>query len=212
MRRQLLGVILLAALATGGCLQRETTHTIYLAPDGRATWMVVEADVHSDERDPGRRDEEEQRYLTAVATGDHGMARGLAALDATAVVTRIVRDRRPFVVITEAEFTSLEVAIRRMLLELDVPGNVACTKDGAVTTLTVQLDIEATEGRDGPETPVVELFENLDRYRFVLTDGRFVRATGFELREGGRVAVPIETPPETIEANGGVLELSLAWQ
>jgi hypothetical protein len=210
--RKPLAVIILAAAAAGGCLSKDTTHTIYLAPDGGAAWMAVETDVYSDERDPARREEEEQAYLRGVTAGDHGVARGLAALAPAGLTSRIIRDRRPYAAITEADFPSLEFAVRRLLAQLELAGEVACTRDGSVTTLTVRLDLAASEGHGDPDTPVVELFENLDRYRFVLTEGRFVGAIGFELRDGGRVAVPIEPSREQIDANEGVLELSLKWQ
>jgi len=50
-----------------------------------------------------------------------------------------------------------------------------------------------------------------ERHPIRLTDGTFVRATGFTLVEGDTVAVPVETPWETIVANGGILEMSLTW-
>jgi len=58
---------------------------------------------------------------------------------------------------------------------------------------------------------VAALLEDLDRYRFVLTEGRFVSATGMEILENGTVATLREIPAETLEV-GGVLHLKLAWQ
>jgi protein involved in polysaccharide export with SLBB domain len=213
MMQRSLGIIVLATVAgAGGCLQKETTHTIYLTPDGKASWMAEERDVRSDESDPARRLAEEQRYILAVAADDHGIARGLAALDPIRLGTHVVRNQRPFVVITQAEFASLEFAARRMLMQLDLRGDVVVTRRGPVTTLTVRIDVAAAEEASGPDTPVVDLFDDLDCYRFVLTEGRFVGATGFTVLEGGAVAVPIETSQETIAGNGGILELSLSWE
>lgn len=209
--RQALGVIVLAAAAASGCLQKETTHTLYLSPDGRMSWMAVEKDVRSDETDPYRRLAEEQRYILAAATGAHGVGRGLAALAPSRQRTRVLRSERPFVVVTEAEFSSLEFAIRRLLTELAVEADVNVAYDGRLTTLTIRANAANAETDDGRDTPVGELFEELDRYRIALTDGRFIRATGFALIEGDTVAVPIETPWAAIAANGGILEMSLTW-
>jgi hypothetical protein len=210
--RQRLGIVVLAAAAAAGCLQKDTTHTLYLSPVGRLSWLAIEKDVRSDDTDPVRRFAEEQAYIAAAAGGVHGVGRGLAALDPTRLRTRAIRNERPFIVVTEAEFSSLEFAVQRFLVQLRAPGDVRVTGDGATTTLRVRIDaFAANAGDDGPETDVVELVEDLDRYRIVLTAGRFTSATGFTLTDGATVAVPVTTPWETIVANGGVLELSLTW-
>ncbi len=67
-------------------------------------------------------------------------------------------------------------------------------------TLTGRLCIVQAESRDTPDTPVLELFEALDRYRIVWTEGRFVGATGFTKLKTGRVAVPSEISRESIDA------------
>lgn len=219
--RKLTGIIVLAAAAAaGGCLQKDTTHTIYLSPDGRATWSAVEKDVRSDEKDLARRLSEEQRYILAAEAGEHGVGRGLAALSPERLRTRIVRGERPFIVVTEADFSSLEFVAQRLVLQLGLPADVLVTTDGPVTTLRVRIDAvlavenEKESGTDASaeaDSPIAELVEELDRYRFVLTEGRFVRATGFKLIDGGAIAVPVEMPWDAIVANGGILELSLSW-
>ena len=52
-------ILLLVAAATTGCLRKDTTHTLYLSPDGSVRWVVDEANVYSDEDDPGKRFQEE---------------------------------------------------------------------------------------------------------------------------------------------------------
>lgn len=210
--RQSLGIVVLAAAAATGCLQKDTTHTLYLSPDGRLSWLAIEKDVRSDDTDPVRRFAEEQDYIAASAGGVHGVGRGLAALDPTRLRTRAIRNERPFIVVTEAEFSSLEFAVQRFLVQLRAPGDVRVTGDGATTTLRVRIDAFAAEAaNDEPETDVVELVEDLHRYRIALTAGRFTSAIGFTLTEGDTVAVPVTTPWETIVTNGGVLELTLTW-
>jgi hypothetical protein len=216
--RRLTGIIVLAAAATAaGCLQKETIHTIYLSPDGRATWAAVERDVRSDEKDPARRLAEEQRYILAAGNGEHGVARGLAALDPTRLRTHVVRGERPFLVVTVAEFGSIEFLAQRIVMRLGLPGEVALHQDGPVATLRVRIDAARAAEREeqgegsSQNDPLGELLEELGAYRFTLTEGRFVAANGFELRDDWTVAVPVETPWDAIVANGGILELSLSW-
>lgn len=216
--RKLAGIIMLAAAASAaGCLQKETTHTIYLSPDGRATWVTVERDVRSDEKDLARRLSEEQQYILAAEVGDHGVGRGLAVLTPTRLHTRIIRSERPFTVVTDAEFSSLEFAVQRIVWQLGLPADVLVTHDGAVTTLRARIDaVQAAENEkaapdDGRGDALAELAEDLDCYRFVLTDGRFVSAIGFRLTDDDSVAHPVETKWDAIVANGGILELSLSW-
>jgi hypothetical protein len=61
-----IGLVAAAALSTAGCLQKEVTQTIYIAPTG-VTWTVLERDVRSDERDLVSRIAEEHDYLLAIA-------------------------------------------------------------------------------------------------------------------------------------------------
>jgi hypothetical protein len=214
--RILTGIIVLAAAASAaGCLQKETTHTIYLSPDGRATWMAVEREVRSDEKDAARRLSEEQHYIVAAESGQHGVARGLGALDPIRLHTRIVRHDSPFLVVTIAEFDSIEFLAKRIVTRMGLPADVALHHDGPVTTLRVRIDAvrasEEEQGEAGAENPIGALLEELDAYRFTLTEGRFVGSAGFELRSGGSIALPVETPWDAIVANAGILELSLSW-
>ena len=217
--RKLTGTIVVAAaMSAAGCLQKETTHTIYLSPDGRATWTVVEQNVRSDENDAGGRAAEEQAYLLAAEGSDHGVGRGLAALSPARLRTRIIRGDRPFHVVTDAEFSTLEFAVQRFVTGLGLPADVLVTYDGPVTTLRVRIDrAQAMENdtqkpKEEAENPLVALAEELDAYRFTLTAGRFVSAVGFTLADDDTTAVPVKPAWDEVIANGGVLELSLGWR
>ncbi len=217
MRKLTAMIVMAAAASAAGCLQKETTHTIYLSPDGRATWTVVEKNVRSDEKDVARRAAEEQKYILAAEGSDHGVGRGLAALNPARLRTRIIRADRPFFVVTEAEFSSIEFAVQRIVMGLGLPADVLVTYDGPVTTLRVRIDaVQAVENakrkpEGEPDNPLDDLAEDLDCYRFILTDERFVSAIGFTLASDNTVAVPVETPWDAVVANGGILELSLSW-
>ena len=96
--------------------QKETTHTLYLGPDGALTWVAAESNVHSDEADPGKRAAEDQSYIGPALLGAHPVARGLQALGPdTLVRTTVVREERPFHVITEARFARADRALERLL-------------------------------------------------------------------------------------------------
>ena len=70
------------------------------------------------------------------------------------------------------------------------------------------MQVNVNEGGTSEEdTATSALTEELDRYRIVMTEGRFVFADGFLLDADGVVA----TPDKGKEAREGVLTLVLAW-
>jgi hypothetical protein len=196
-----------------GCLHKETTHTLYLAPDGAVTWMAVERDVRSDDRNPAARSAEETAYVAAVAAGVHPIRSGLAALGPLSERTQVLRAERPFIVLTEAQFAGIDGLVGRMLSDLGVPGRATLTRTGARATLTISVDVAAALADESERsTPVTDLLEDLARYRIVLTDGRFVAASRFRLSDDDTAAVPIEPSDDEIAARKGVLEFSLTWE
>ncbi|MEP6915589.1 MAG: hypothetical protein ABJC89_08075 [Acidobacteriota bacterium] len=203
---KILGMMLIGvALASTGCLQQETTHTLYLNPDGGVRWMAIEKDVRSDERDPSARRSEEETYLASAAAGTHDLGRAFAALAPTGQRTRILRAQRPFIVITEAEFPGVRELFERLLEDLRVPGQVTMTHAGGLTTLRIHADMVAARSDDGErDSPVVALCEELAAFRFVLTSGRFVSAEGFTLSDDGTTA--------TIAESLAAQEVSLGWK
>ena len=60
---------------------------------------------------------------------------------------------------------------------------------------------------DSGDSALDELLTDLETYRFVLTEGRFVSADGFEILEDGSIAVPDKKKTAT----DGVLTLALIW-
>jgi hypothetical protein len=213
MNRYCVAVVALAAtVASAGCLVKETTHRVYLSPSGSVDWMVLEEGVRSDDSDSTKRSSEEREWLERVAADTHPVAEGLRRLGPDELSTRLLRPARPYMALTEARFTNVDRVIRRMFDELGLRGEAMLDARGQDTTLSVSLDLSSL-GDAGPDTesPVAALLEDLDRYRFVLTEGRFVSATGMEILENGTVATLREIPAETLEV-GGVLHLKLAWQ
>jgi hypothetical protein len=212
MRKALAAVSLASVLTLGGCLQKETTHTLYLEPEGAVTWTASEKDIRSDERNPAGRLEEENDYLTSVSAGMHDTGRALAALGGLSPDVHLVRATRPFVVVTEARFAAIDQVIDRMLTELHVPGDARLERTNGTTRLLIHVDATSPgESNPGDDTPVGALLENPDCFRFVLTDGRFVDARGFRLSEDGAVAVPLAVSDEELARTQGLIDLSLTW-
>jgi hypothetical protein len=95
---------------------------------------------------------------------------------------------------------------------LGVRGEAALEVSGHLRTLSVSLDLSSVDdpGAD-TESPVAALLEDLDRYRFVLTDGRFVAAVGFDIHDENAAATLQEIPEAALE-DGGELQAKLSWR
>ncbi len=210
-RNGLAAVALVAAVGAAGCLVKETTHRLYLSPSGAVAWAVLEESVRSTENDLSKRISEEQAWLAAIATDTHPVAEGLRRLGADETSTTLLRPARPYMALTDARFPRVDRVIARLFEELGLRGEATLTVSGPETTLSVALDLASLHD-PGPEheSPVTALLEDLERYRLVLTDGRFVSAVGFAIVDDGR-AVLQEIPSEIIEARG-VLNLKLTWR
>jgi hypothetical protein len=194
--------LLLAAASAGGCLRKDVTHTLYLAPTD-VTWSVVESGVRSDETDPAARWLEEQDYLLAARAGRHGVARALGAAGATRVGTLLVRSDRPFTVITEGHFTDLAGLARSVIRRAGARGDATIERDGCRQTFRAWVD----PSQDANGDDLADLVTDLSAYRLVLTDGRFLDARGFTIVEDGTVAIPVET----VDPEDGLVRISLSW-
>lgn len=203
--------LLLLAVATTACLQGDVRHTLYLAPDGSAVWTAMEDGVRSDKPDPASRAAEERQYLVAAGNGQQPVALGLFALDASDVHTRILRGGRPAIVMTDARFDRIDLLADAILRELRLTGAAQLVRSDQRMTLTVHVVLSDEAAGDSGDSPAMALLEDLDHYRIVLTDGAFVTAEGFALQAEGTVAVPIARDDDAIRAQGGAVDLSLAW-
>jgi hypothetical protein len=205
-------VALAAAVGATGCLVRETTHRLYLSPSGAVDWAVLEENVRSTETEPAQRMREEQEWLAAIARDTHPVAEGLRRLGGEGGSTTLLRPARPYMAMTDARLPRVDRVIARLFEELGLRGEATLTVGGQETTLSVALDLASLDD-PGPEneSPVTALLEDLERYRLVLTEGRFVAATGFAIRDEGTAAALLEIPSERVEARG-VLTLKLTWR
>ena len=213
MNRYCLAVAALAAtVGSTGCLVKETTHRVYLSPSGSVDWLVLEESVRSNDNDSAKRSNEERAWLDSVAAGTHSIAEGLRRLGPEDLSTRLLRPARPYMALTGARFARADRVIGRIFEELGLRGEATFSARGQYATLSVSLDLSSLDD-PGPdaESPATSLLEDLDRYRFVLTEGRFVDAIGFDILENGSAATLQAVPSETLEA-GGVLKLRLVWR
>ena len=204
--------MVLAAALAAGCLQREATHTLYLTPEGGVGWVAVEANVYSDEADPGKRASEEQAFIGPALLGAHRVALGLHALEPASLVrTTVVRDDRPFHVITEARFARVDAMLERLLVESGLPARVTLTPEEGRTTLRIRFDFSrAFVERD---TAASALLEDFDHFVFVVPEGSFIAGGGFEVPDRTRARLTKEAFDAIDKAMTGrrAIELTLTW-
>ena len=204
--------IVLALTGTTACLQKETTHTLYLAPDGSLTWTASEAHVYSDESDPGKQAAEEQAYIGPALLGTHRVARGLQMLGPdTLVRTTVVREQRPFHVITEARFARPEVAFERLFTESGLPGRATLTQEDMRAALRVHFDF--SRQMVDRDTPAAALLEDIEHFVFVLQEGRFIAGGGFDVPDRARARISkdwLAAADKAIEARTAI-DLVLTW-
>jgi hypothetical protein len=214
MKQLMIGVVVVAALATGACLQKDTSSTIYLDPSGSLEWMVLERDVQSDSDEPATRQAEEDEYLDALRRDEHPVATAFRALGGMHVTAGTLRASRPYAAVVQAEFSSLTALVAPLLDACQVPHGTDVRSDGAETTWTLWMDVGPDGDLDTPEgcdTPFEGLLEAMD-VTIALTSGHFTHAQGFTL--GGNTRAKLDedaTKPDALARNGGRLVFSLRW-
>jgi hypothetical protein len=216
MTRALAIIALAAALATTGCLQKATTSTIYLQPDGSFEWVVLERDVRSDEADAAKRDAEEFAYVDAIGRDSHGVAESFRALGGRGVRTRLLRDTRPYAAMVDARFDSLSRMIDGQLAGCGITYESTLTVDGDIPTWRFWADV----GVDGEKIDDTgQCGSGLDGLSdaleptIILQRGSFTKAVGFTLKGTDTATLPDEEiSSETLRSNNGLLTLSLSWK
>ena len=216
MKRTTLAIAIAAALLTAACLQKDTTSTIYLRPDGSFDWVILEQNVRSDERDESARLAEEARYVDAVSRGELDTVNGLLALGAESVQVRWLRSRRPYAVMTDARFDNLAGVFDRVLAPCEVPYASAITETDGVTTWRLRIDVgpEGSHldqgGGEGCGDGLDGLTDALE-FTIVLESGTITAATGFIIKGTDTAAVNEKTIEESVKSTG-IVELSLSWR
>ncbi len=213
MNRQLAaGILLITAVVTAGCLQKEAVHTVYLSPDGAVRWTVDESGVVSDDSDPSKRLLEEQAYISGAVSGTHVAAQAFRAMAAEGLVrTTIVREERPYHVVTDAQFSSIDSALTRFFKEAGLTASVVMKHEDGRTSVRMKLDFSKEPKDRG--SPVLKLLEDLDDLRFVLTEGKFIAGGGFDVpdRMNARLSRSWMAAAETAMEARREIELVLTW-
>jgi len=216
MRRTLMTIALAAALATTGCLQKDTTSTMYLRTDGSFDWVVIERNVRSDESDAAKRDAEEFGYVDAIARDSHPVTEGFRALGSRDVRTRLLRDTRPYAVMVDARFESLTAVVDSQLAGCGVAYDISQTVEGDVTTWRLWADIgpkgEKLAGGDDCGAALNNMSDALD-LTIILQGGTFTKAEGFTLSGSDTAKADDEaTSSDALKKHDGQLVLSLSWK
>jgi len=183
---RVLGILILAVLSSS-CLRKDVVSTWYIEADRRVVWSIAERDVRSDAESPDDRDNDEDDFIAAVRRNDHAVARGLQQFTPAPLTSRILRERPPFSVVTDAGFPSLATLGERVLARFGLRGSslVEFTRDGFEWTWTLDADTRVDEDiRDDDlgavfESPVI---------RLALAQGRFLESPGVTLSEDKRLA------------------------
>ena len=128
------------------------------------------------------------------------------------VETRILRDRPPFTVATEARFGRIDVTLQDWFDGLGLIAETTLLRRGRERTLSVVIRVaeEEAEGDDA----LAALVEELGAYRFVVAQERFLDANGFTLSDDETIAIPVEPTDEELEEarrTDGTIEYVLTW-
>jgi len=207
-------LLLVLALPMQGCIVKETTHTLYLEPDGSLTWMVLEHAIRSDAGTAEERRREEAGYLARFEAEEHAMAEAFLALRPRSLETRMLRDERPYTTLTVARFSDPSVVFQDLLDQSGMVGRAVVEREEgqARLVLTFPLDDEGdviTEGSTEEEDFLSPLLVAFPKWTFRLPEGRFVGSEGFEVTRG--CAIPLD-PEEAFEIDpGGEIRYVLAW-
>ena len=200
-----------AGLLATGCLVDETTHGFYLHPDGGVTWTVRQEDVRSNSEE--RRTEEEETFLANVRVERHAVALAFDLLAARRVETLILRDARPYTVVTRARFARIDRVLQNLLDGLCVRADVELRREGDEVQLTVDYSPDVVDDCESDQEEILSaLVEEPEHFRFVLSEGRFVEAEGFEIARDGLLARGLRPSEEEVENHHGTLSYSLTWR
>ncbi len=197
-------------IVASACLKSESTVTWYVDPGGAVTWSILERDIRSDAKDRTERETEESTFLTLAKSREHPAGTGFLRVGGAAIKSTIIKDKPPFVVLTEAQFTGLDQLGRRLMNGYRITGTSFVTRDGDAWTWT--LTIEDTPEEMDDELASAELEALIgDRLQVALREGHFTKAKGFEIQDDGRIARMVKDLFDTEPKKNGPIVLELTW-
>jgi len=207
--RKTIPILLIGLLPLAGCLIGERSHVLHLEADGSVTWIAHERAVRSDAEAPADREREEAGYLGEARTERQAVARGLAKLQPLSLRATLLRDERPFQVMTESRFAALQPLLQGLLDGAGIVGSATVELQGEETHLTVTLQPESETQEIEVDEDIAGLLGDFEQMQFALARGKFVAATGLAISADGAVATPLKIEGEPKE--GEPLVLTLAW-
>jgi hypothetical protein len=140
------------------------------------------------------------------------VALGLQAIGPDSLVrTTVVRDERPFHVITESYFFRLDRALERLFKESGLKATAALEQ--AEDRHRLRLRFDFTREVEERDSPAAALLEDLENFRFVLTEGQFVAGGGFDVPDRSKAVISREWVASAAQAmeSRGEIELLLTW-
>ena len=210
MLRKLIAITLFALLVftQAGCILERSTMTLYLEADGSVTWRVLRDVIRSDHDDPAARLAEEGDHIEKLEGGGD-FAEILDGLGATTTSTTILRARRPFTVLVEGRFESIQQLTEGLLLDNEGDVEFDVTDEGPLRTITFVMQLERKDC--GDDDACHPWSYSGDAVEVVAAQGRFVETTGYELSRDGVIATPIPYTDDELDALDGRVVLQVVW-
>ena len=179
------------------------TQTWYLDRDLSVVWTVLERDVRSNSRSVEERERDEGEYSVEARQQNQPVARGLRELGPSSIRVRLLRDKPPFTVTTDATFPSLKVLGERLLGRLGLQGYSAVTATSDGWEWTLSIDPNSVVNGDDVDEDFTSLFES-EVIRIALSEGEFVETERAELSDDRRIAsFPIRELLDGLEKHTG---------
>jgi hypothetical protein len=205
---------LLVVSAAAACIKRESVVTWYVDPSGSVTWSVLERDIRSDADDRTERHNEEESFLTLAKSREHPAGTGLTRVAGIGVKSTIIKDKAPFVVLTEAQFSGLDQLGRRFMSAYRLSGTSLVTHEGDAWIWTLTIDEVPEDGDGGDDDKSAWELEAIlgDKLQVALREGRFTKAKGFSINDDGRIATLSKDIFDADIKQNGPITLQLVWE
>jgi len=197
--------------AAAACIKRESVVTWYVDPGGSVTWSVLERDIRSDADDRAERHNEEETFLTLAKSREHPAGTGLIRVAGIGVKTTVIKDKPPFVVLTEAQFSGLDQLGRRFMSAYRLGGTSLVTHEGDAWIWTLTIDEEPEDDDDDKSAWELEAILG-DKLQVALREGHFTKAKGFSINDDGRIATLSKDIFDADIKKSGPIIIQLVWE
>jgi len=193
-----------------GCREDNSSHVIYIEPDGHVTWRVIQDLMRSDKDDVAERLAEEEEWLDEVDAQEQGWGEILDSFGADEIEQTYLRDTRPYTVVTRATYDNLGDLVVRVDAYCDEDDNVTTLErhdDRWTMTTVVAIDPDEWEHIEDGHVWVLTMIEA----QIAASQGRFTEAVGYEISEDGAIATPLPLTPEEVAEKPTEVVYELTW-